>query len=401
MSLLAAVWQVGWVLAINWLMRGREFGSDAPAFDAYVNDPLMLLTARHRSFLGGGVAAPLMPLELAGVYAAFEQFASKFVAMRLTMVVHSIAAMAITFWIAFRMLGPPRGLRDYMVAILIALVPASWVGDAILSQDDAIAALWSALSLAACVYGTPVAATVVTGLGVFFAKPFLAITFLAIWLVSRGRRRQVALVAGGFVLAYLGLMLWRDGGQLPTKTYIVGPYMGPSPYGIIWMIFGRFNTWLVRDIANVITFTAMALTAIIALRRKTSLVSTSVALYSVFFSSFYGIMPEYEFWCLPFVLLLLWTCRRTAAWGVFWLAWLHSFFGYAYKVVYGLNPNFPETDKPGLKAWYLEHIGIDVHGLQIALAVATVICSVWLAVELLRRDPCRGLPMFLRSGKRV
>ncbi len=384
-------WYLVWLISVDRVTGGREFGSDYPTFAAYLDDPWMLFTSRHRAIFGSGIAAPLLPVSLSVPTMLYERILGEFLALRLTVMLYAVVGVACGFAVAIRRLGPSANRREWLLTAAAAVVPVGWVASTIMSQDDCVAAAWSGVALCMWVSGAPVAATAVIGLGMFFAKPFLAITILAIWICSPGRRWHVALTGSLFVAALIGVYYWRDG-ALPFGSYVIIPYMGASPYGIAWMLFEGFrDVWLIKNIAGVLTAIAFAAFSYYAWRRRLSPIATTVGLYSLFFTFFLGVMPEYEMWCLPFVIALLYAAIKEREWTVFAIAWLHSFFGYAYKVVYGLNPRFETSGKPALKNWYLEHIGIDVQPLQLTLAVATVASSFALAIILLRRDVTRKI----------
>jgi hypothetical protein len=392
-------WYIAWLAVIYSVAGGREFGSDAPTFARYVENPSMLLAEVPHELFGESVAAPLMPFEIASSAAAIRTFLPEFVAFRATMALHVLIGLAIGLAVAFRQLAPPARMREWLMTLLIAVLPVGWCASVIMSQDDCVSALWSGLTLLACVYSTPLVATMIVGLSIFFAKPFLAVTFLAIWICSPGQRLRVAALAAAFVAALLGFYWWRDGG-LPFRDYLVGPYMGASPYGIAWLFLGEIDQqwmWWVKDLSAVLTASSLLIFTWLATRRKTSVVATNIGVYSLVFTFLLGTMPEYELWCAPFVVVLLWSAAQEHRWSVFALAWLHSFFGYAYKLVYGFNVRFEASGKPALKEWYVRNIGIDVQPLQIALAFATVICSLALAIMILRRDPVSKVPSFGRA----
>jgi hypothetical protein len=396
-------WYLACLVSVYFVARGVEFGSDAPTFLRYVKNPSMLLDEVPREMFGESVAAPLLPWEIAGSAALFQSYLPEFVAFRATMALHVLIGMAIGLAVAFRQLSPPSNLREWFVALFVAGLPVGWCASVVMSQDDCVSALWSGLTLLACVYSTPLVATVIVGLSIFFAKPFLAVTFLAIWICSPGQRLRVAAVASAFLAGLLGLYWWRDG-RLPFGDYMVGPYMGASPYGIAWLFLGGIDKqwmWWVKDLSAVLTAASLLTFAWLATRRRISVVATNVGLYSLVFTFLLGTMPEYELWCAPFVVVLLWSAAQERRWSVFALAWLHSFLGYAYKLVYGFNIRFEASGKPALKEWYVRNIGIDVQPLQIALAFATVICGFALAIMILRRDPASRVPSFGRASLSV
>ncbi len=384
-------WCAFWLVLVDRVTGGREFGSDYPTFAAYLHDPWMLFTDRHLAVFGSGIAAPLLPVSLAVPTKLYEPILGRFLALRLTVMLYAVFGIACGFHVALRRLGPPVTRREWLFTAAAAAVPVGWVASTIMSQDDCVAAAWSGVALCVWVGGAPVAAAVVTGLGMFFAKPFLATTILAIWICSPGRRWPVAFAGSFFVAALTGLYFWRDG-ALPFGSYVIVPYMGASPYGIAWMLFEGFrDSWLIKNISGVLTAAAFGAFSYFAWRKRLSPIATTVGLYSLFFTFFLGVMPEYEMWCLPFVVALMYAAIKERAWTVFAIAWFHSFVGYAYKFVYGLNPRFESSGKPSLKNWYLEHIGIDVQPLQILLALATIASSFALAVILLRRDVTRKI----------
>ncbi len=259
-----AAWYAAWLTAAYFASGGAEFDSDAPTFIAYVENPSMLLSEVPREQFGASVAAPLMPWEIATAATVFRAFLPDFVAFRAATAFHVLMGMAIAFGIAFRERGPPISARNWLITLLVAILPVGWCASVIMSQDDCVSALWSGLALLACVYSRPVVATVIVGLGIFFAKPFLAITFLAIWICSPGERLRVGVIATTFVAALLGFYLWRDG-TLPFGEYMVVPYMGASPYGIAWLLLGSIEKpwmWWIKDFAAVVTAAALGTFAV-------------------------------------------------------------------------------------------------------------------------------------------
>jgi hypothetical protein len=348
----------------------------------------MLLTDRHKAIFGAGVAAPLIAIEVRLFYSVFVPLGD-FLAYRLTMLIHIISAIGLGFGVAFRQFSVPDTKRKWLGAGLIAVVPVAWITSVLTVQDDCIAAAWSGLCLASCVWFGPIAGTVVAGLGVFFGKLFLGLAFLGIWIASPGSRWRVTGVAVSFIAALVALVLWRDRGFSHTG-YVYSPHLGASPYGIALLLGAQFDVFSMRNLSAAIMAAAFGAFTVLAVRRRLSLYSAVTALHAVFLVTYFGAMPEYYVWFLPFLIVTLWCCVRLQQWGTFAMGWLSSFFAYAYKVVFGLNSRFPGR-KAGLKEWFDAHIGIDLLGPQIAVGVAAVLATVAFAVLLLMFDPSQKL----------
>jgi hypothetical protein len=387
-------WQSLWLMAVYLATGGKEFADDMIAYRAYVADPLMLLTERHQELFGGAVASPLLPIELTVVYRAFEPLGS-FLAYRLTMAVHILAAIGTGFAVAFRQFGVPVGKRGWVQATFIAVVPVAWVTSVLTVQDDCIAAAWCGLCLAACVWLGPVAGAVAAGLGIFFGKLFLGLAFLGIWIAFPPARWRVSAVGAMFVAALLAFVLWRDG-NLSYSEYVYSPHMGASPYGVALLLGLDFDLFAARNLSALLTAAAFIGFTVIAIRRRLSVFSAVTGLHTTFLVTYFGAMPEYYVWFLPFLIVTLWCCARRRYWGTLALGWLSSFLAYAYKVVYGFNSRFP-GGKQSLKQWFDAQIGIDLLGLQIAIAMAAVLTTLLFAICVLFFDPSRRLEAVERS----
>lgn len=376
------VWQLMWIAAAYYFTGGVEFGDDLPAYRAYVDDPLMLFTDRHRLHFGGAVAPPLLPVELKAFHVLFAPLGD-FLAFRLTMLLHVLPALFVGFAVAFARNAPPGSWRQWLFAVAIAVVPVAWVM-VLTGQDDSIAAAWAAVCLAAWVTLGPIACAIAAGMGMFFGKIFIVLAFLALWVATPGRRTQIAAIGFAFVAGLFALLVWRDRG-LSYAQYVYGPYMGASVYGIVWLLAGEFNLITARNISAVLTILACLSFVAITLRRRVSFPSAVTSLHLIFLMTYFGAMPDYYGWFLPFLVVTLWACYRDRLWTTFAAGWLSTFLAYGYKVLYGLNPQFP--GKPGLKAWSVENIPFDIGPIQIACAIAAVICTVLFALNVLFLDP--------------
>ncbi len=349
----------------------------------------MLLTDRHRSLFGASVAAPLLPLELAGTHSVISRWSNEFLALRMTFALHAMAGLLIGFAVAFKTVRLPYGQREWLLAGLLAIIPVGWVGSAIMAQDDSIAAFWSGICLLAVIYLGAIPAVIAAGLGILFGKTFLAIAMLGIWIGSPGRRWQVAAWSGSLILAFFAFLLWRDG-ELLYRAYSVDPIMGATPYGIATLLGWPPSIRDIKVESAMLILTSMTAFGYFAVRQRLSTVAATCGLFSLFLTFYFGTVPEYEMWYLPLIIVTLWVSIVQRRWGLFAAGWLHSFFGYGYKVAYGFNDRFAASGKPALKEWYYLHIGLDVQWLQILLGVATIACSLTFAILLLRKSPSDG-----------
>ncbi len=379
-------WQVTGLIVVYFLTGGKEFIDDASTYAAYIADPLMLLTERHRLIFGGSVAPPLLPLELKATYAPFASLGD-FLALRLTMILHITFALAVGFAAAFRHIEVPRSWREWAQVVTIAIVPVAWITSVVTVQDDTIAAAWGGACLAAFLCLGPLAGAVAAGFGMFFGKIFFALAFLALWTSTPGLRTRLAGIGAGFVLGLLAFLLWRDGG-FAYSEYVYPPYVGASPYGIAWLIGGKFDLFAIRNLSAVVSTVAIALFTYVAARRRTSFVSAITALHSLFLVTYFGAMPEYYVWFLPFVVFTLWACLRQGLWGTFCIGWLTTFFAYGYKLLYGMNERFQGT-KETLKHWAANNIPFNIEWLLIAVGICAVLCTLFFAISVLVRDPAK------------
>jgi len=254
-------------------------------------------------------------------------------------------------------------------------------------QDDSIAAAWAAACLAAFVCWGPVCAAVVAGMGMFFGKIFLALAFVGLWIASPKERWRITGIATFFVSGLLFFLLWRDHG-LAYAQYVYMPYMGASIYGVVSILVSDFDVFLARNISGLATMLGVGGFVWLASRRRLSFVSAVTALHFLFLMTYFGAMPEYYAWFLPFLIVTLWSCCRRGLWSAFACGWLSTAFAYSYKVLYGMNSRFP-GGKLALKQWYDDRIGIDLLGPQIAVALAAVLCTLLYAWFLLTSDPSR------------
>jgi hypothetical protein len=379
------VWQAIWLVIAYLFTGGHEFGDDLPSYRAYVDDPTMLLTDRHRSQFGAAVAPPLLPFELKIFHSMFAS-AGDFLAFRITMLLHALFAMTVGFVVAFREFKAPDSWQGWIHAALIAIVPVSWVS-VLTGQDDTFAAAWSGVWLAACIWLGPVVGAVAAGAGMFFGKIFIALAFLALWIVTPNRRWSIALVGSTFVGALFAFLLWRDGDFL-YSDYVYAPYMGASVYGVVWLVAGEFDLYAARDLSALLTGLVLLGFTWVASRRRLSLPTTVTALHMLFLTTYFGAMPDYYAWFLPFLVVTLWSCYRQRHWATLAVGWSSTFFAYGYKVLYGLNSRF-QHNKPGRMAWIENHIHIDIEPFQIAIGIAAVVCTVLFAGLLLLHDPTK------------
>jgi len=110
----------------------------------------------------------------------------------------------------------------------------------------------------------------------------------------------------------------------------------------------------------------------------------------LFFTVFVGMMPEYELWYAAWVIYALWAAARRGNWTLFAAGWLHSAFGYAYKMVYACDSRtFHKGIASPLQAWFDRHAGFDLRPFLILTACATIAAGLVFAWQLYRHDPTR------------
>ena len=390
--LASLVWQVLWLVAAYLASGGREYSDDVAAtYLRYLDDPWMLFTDRHQEVFGAAVASPLLPVEMAIWHGIFAP-AGDFVALRLTMLLHMLVAIGVGFATAFRGYGTPHGRREWLLAGIIAILPVAWITSVVTVQDDSIAAAWAAACLFSFVCCGPVCAAIVAGLGMFFGKIFLGLAIVGLWIASPGSRWRIAGIGVAFGACLLAFLLWRDQG-LSYAQYVYAPYMGASIYGIVSSLASDFDAYFARNVSAVATVLGLGGFVWMACRLQLSLASAVVGLHFLFLVTYFGAMPEYYAWFLPFLVVSLWTCCRQKQWCTFMFGWLATALAYGYKLLYGLNSQFP-GGKVNLKQWYDERIGIDLFGPQIAVALAAVLCTFLFAYSMLISKSSRsaGVP---------
>jgi hypothetical protein len=252
-------------------------------------------------------------------------------------------------------------------------------------QDDSIAAAWAAACLATFVCCGPVCAALVAGLGIFFGKIFIALALVGLWIASPGRRWQITGISAGILGGLLAFLLWRDRG-ISYAQYVYAPYMGASIYGIVSLLVSEFDVFIARNVSALATLMGTGGFVWLACRRRLSFISAVTGLHFLFLVTYFGAMPEYYVWFLPFLIVTLWSCCRRRLWSALAVGWLSTALAYGYKLLYGLNSRFP-GGKVALKQWYDERIGIDLLGAQIGVALAAVLCTILFALLVLLADP--------------
>jgi hypothetical protein len=219
----------------------------------------------------------------------------------------------------------------------------------------------------------------------FFGKIFLALALVGLWIASPGSRWRITGIAALFIGGLFLFLLWRDHG-LSYAQYVYAPYMGASIYGVVSVLVADFDVFLARDVSALATLVGIGAFVWAACRLRLSFISSVTGLHFLFLVTYFGAMPEYYAWFLPFLIVTLWSCCRRRLWSAFVCGWLSTAFAYGYKLLYGMNSRFP-GGKLALKQWYDERIGIDLFGPQIGVALAAIGCTLLFALLVLITDP--------------
>jgi hypothetical protein len=393
LTLLFVVWSIICISILQVLLPNKEIANDVTEYEIYLKDSTILLRKiEDPKIYGGRVAAPLMPLCLVVPVKVFLGLnLSQTVSLRLTMILWESLGLLLTWRVAFAIWGAPRSAKKWCVPISITLLPLTWLSGAILTQDDCIAA-----GLSGCVlyvwwrkgWGE---AAIAAGLGMFMAKPFFLLYFASIWMSRLNFRIQLVamLVAIIALLSLLGFFYIRQG-TLQQLNHIVPPYMAASAYSMWWL-------WLDQptlEINKLVLWTSHAWSLRFTLLwfivwtgsawfRRWQLPQAIVGIYTLMFVTMVGMMPEYEWWYFPWVMVLAWGAWQQGRWRLFSALVLHNCFGYAYKILYACDSQHFLRHAPSpLSTLYDRYVGVNLWWPLQCLCVLHLLNCVWIAYEL-------------------
>lgn len=384
-----------------WKIRdGKELASDLVDYVDYVQKPFMLFhSMADQETTGGRFASPLEPLMLIGPYTLFDTVFDQFLSFRFTMIAWLNLGLWLALKYAFDVFGAPETLRQKIAATCLLLTPVFVMGSAVLSQDDCVAAGWSGICLWAWRRWGPWGCTLSILMAFWCAKIFFAVGLLGLWITYPKLRLQLIAVGVLLIFASAGFLLWRDG----TTNYVnspIPPYMGGSIYAIYFIFFveptfkdASYYTGLFRTIALVPTMVGLGAWALLGLKRPISLPASIVGTYSIFFAFFAAMMPEYEYWYIAWVALIMWSTVKSGDWLTFGICWSHSFWGYLYKILYSSDSTIFHKGVNGsiLQGFFRQHFNFDLKWLLVFSASATVLSALWLAVRLYQNDPTSSI----------
>jgi hypothetical protein len=300
---------------------------------------------------------------------------------------------------ALKIFGTPANRKQIFATISIAFMPVLWLGTAVLSQDDCVAAGWSGICLWAYRRWGPWPSVAVLFAAIWTAKIFFAVGLLGFWIAYPKMRMRLVLIGVTIVAMMAAFLLLRDG----TTNYAnvpVLPYMGGSIYSLFFIFFvapttqnAEYYTSLIRTVALIPTTIGLGTWALAGLKRRLSLPVAMVGTYSIFFAFFAAMMPEYEFWYIAWVILIMWSTVKSGDWLTFGICWSHSFWGYLYKITYSSDSTIFYKGSAGsiLQGFFRQHFNFDLKWLLAFLASATVLSALWLTVRLYRNDPTSSI----------
>lgn len=385
--------QLGIAVVLCMVREGQEFSNDAQDYHQYLRDPHILLADLRTSGMGGAYfASPLLPYLIYVPYHFFSALGIPeeyrlFLGLRL--VVISWAALGIILsWRVFQQTWQIRStLRDHWFSLLLVCLPLTIIAPAVLSQDDSVCLGWAGIGLY-CWHRWGVSALlIVVSLGVWFAKPFLLFMFPAIWMSYPQWRTTTVVLCGAVTASLLGFFYWRDG-NLTILTYTENGSNAATLYSVGWLLqpnfdLGKWNAHahLVKSLSTPIFLSTMSIWCLSSWRKPYALPAAVVGTYFVFFSSQTMLMPEYEFWFLPWMLWLMWWCIRHERWSLLAFCWLHSTISYAYKLLYACDGiHFFKMTRSPLENYYSEHFDFDLRWPMSVLAIAATVCRIAIVV---------------------
>ncbi len=178
------------------------------------------------------------------------------------------------------------------------------------------------------------------------------------------------LVAILALLSLVGFFYLRQG-TLQQLNHTVEPYMAASAYSMWWL-------WLdqpTMDTKNLVLWTSQAWAPKFTLAwfviwtgsawfRHWQLPQAIVGMYTLLFVTIIGMMPEYEWWYFPWVIVLAWGAWQQGQRRMFTSLVLHNVLGYAYKILYACDSQHFLRHAPSpLSSLYDRYVGVDLCGL--------------------------------------
>jgi hypothetical protein len=397
---LLLVFQLLVIFALFQIRNGKEFSSDLEDYSQYVEKPLMLFRSMENQKTAGGLyASPFLPLMLYGPNTVFRIVFDQFVAFRLTMLSWLLLGFGLAWHAALKTFGVPANRKEILAMIAIVFTPVLWLGASVLSQDDCVAAGWSGICLWAWQRRGPWAAVAVLFVAIWTAKIFFAVGLLGFWIVYPKMRVRLVVLGIGIAAMAIAFVFWRDGSTKFVNAPVL-PYMGGSLYALYFIFFldssresAHYYTGFFRTFALIPTIAGLGTWALMGLRRQVSLPAAIVGAYSIFFAFFAAMMPEYEYWYIAWVILIMWASAKRNDWLTFAVCWAHSFFGYIYKISYSSDSTLFYKGGNGsiLQEVFRRHLNFDLKWVLVFSATATVASALLLTVRLWRNDPTSSI----------
>lgn len=343
--------RIALLIAFGWATAAREFTYDAnlafefaaAPFAQLLNDPS---TTPY---------PPLLPMLTALVLAPFRMVVPAFYASRAVFILFEVVAAAVT-WHALAALRRTSRERWTAMAIWIA-APIGWIATAVMSQDESIAAVASAIIALLIARERNDLALVACGFAVVAAKVFflcpLAALVIAVRQPSLPRRLALAaappvavyavpLAAGGlapgqlpfsgFVLAIFGVNLWAMAASwVAVPALLAHRLSAPLALAATLLVAEAARRAIRNDAGGEEDARSRARApgrgqpqgqARLAAR----LVAVAAASLVCTFLLFYHVNPEYYLIALPLVLVLFKGWTSVAAAAALSLPWLQNFF---------------------------------------------------------------------------
>jgi len=292
------------LVAVSFLVRGREFADDVWRHLTMIGAPLNPLLGRVVEEVS--MYPPLMGILETVIASPLLLFLPEFYAIRLTFIFYELVAAAF-FWMALKRLAPGA----WIPLATWVLLPMGWITSAVMAQDEVIAAAFMGLCLYLISLGRWTPALVVCGFGVVAGKIFLLVPLTALVVVGKGMRLPGRALAGFapviLTFGWMYLATYLRGGHAPLVDFAPGSGCGIN----LWASILK-NSAVTPDVARrwssvMALAAAMIPLAIFRWRRlpaeprQVALLLTAM-LMSVF-ALFYHVNPEYYLMTIPALLL--------------------------------------------------------------------------------------------------
>lgn len=389
--------QVVFAVGLDLYRESSEFSNDVRDYHRYVSDPQILWRDFRTTGIGGGfLSSPLLPYLVYGPWkivssVGFAEQRQLFLGLRLTMIFWFTVGLYFTWKTLGSVLEIKPERLGRWLAWLIVLMPLNFIAPAVMAQDDCVCFGWGGFAFY-CWRRWGIGAFVCCIVaGVWMVKPFLLFIFPAIWMAYPAWRVKIVAIAGLTAGSLLGFFYWRDG-SIEFFKFAMNGSLSPTLYSIAWLWpqpidFSQWNEFgaTTRAISTPCFIVTMLVWCLSSWRKPYPMQSAIVGTYAVFFLTLTAVMPEYELWFLPWLMLVMWLAVQARNWSLFAACWLHSTINYAYKFFYACDKtHFRKSYPSPFEEFYEEYFNYDLRWVFITLAIAATICRLAIVYYLWR-----------------